>query len=217
MVRPIARSCRPENEIEFQIRACDQFHVGIVGLLHRLALPQHRRCLLDQERLARFRPSHGRAMLSRVAGNQFDHYSVEYTFADGAKLFAFSRHMTGCWETYSDYAHGSKGSAVIMTDLANPNRRCTRARTWSPRRWSGSTASNDPNPYHAEWQVLLDAVRKNKPHNEAHRAAEASIPALMGRMAAHTGPDGHMGPGLELQLPVRRRHRQPDFRHPGPH
>ena len=26
-------------------------------------------------------------------GNLFDHYTVEYTFADGAKLFAFSRHM----------------------------------------------------------------------------------------------------------------------------
>ena len=37
------------------------------------------------------------------AGNQFDHYTVEYTFADGAKLFGFSRHMQDCWETYADY------------------------------------------------------------------------------------------------------------------
>jgi len=43
------------------------------------------------------------------AGNQFDHYTVEYTFADGAKLFAFSRHMAGCWSVYSDFAHGSEG------------------------------------------------------------------------------------------------------------
>ncbi|MBL7189872.1 MAG: Gfo/Idh/MocA family oxidoreductase, partial [Phycisphaerae bacterium] len=54
------------------------------------------------------------------AGNQFDHYTVEYTFADGTKLLAFSRHITGCWETYADYAHGSKGSAVIMASLAAP-------------------------------------------------------------------------------------------------
>ena len=63
------------------------------------------------------------------AGNQFDHYTVEYTFADGAKLFAFSRHMPGCWETYADYAHGSKGSAVIMATSASRSRGSTGART----------------------------------------------------------------------------------------
>ncbi len=45
----------------------------------------------------------------------------------------------------------------------------------------------DPNPYHAEWQVLVDAIRQNKPHNEARRAGEAEVVALMGRMATHTG------------------------------
>ena len=45
----------------------------------------------------------------------------------------------------------------------------------------------DCNPYQAEWQVLLDAIRKDKPHNEARRATEANIAALMGRMATHTG------------------------------
>ena len=55
------------------------------------------------------------------AGNQLDHYSVEYTFADGARLLAMSRHMNGCWETYSDYAQGSKGSAVLMANLQGPD------------------------------------------------------------------------------------------------
>jgi hypothetical protein len=45
----------------------------------------------------------------------------------------------------------------------------------------------DCNPYHAEWQVLLDAIRQNKVHNEATRAGEGNVAALMGRMAAHTG------------------------------
>ena len=45
----------------------------------------------------------------------------------------------------------------------------------------------DINPYHAEWQLLLDAIRNDKPHNEARRAAEADLAALMGRMATHTG------------------------------
>ena len=45
----------------------------------------------------------------------------------------------------------------------------------------------DCNPYNAEWQILLDAIRQDKPHNEARRAGEADVAALMGRMATHTG------------------------------
>jgi predicted dehydrogenase len=121
------------------------------------------------------------------AGNQFDHYTVEYTFPDGTKLFAFSRHMNNCWSTYSDYAHGSKGSAVIMATLGQPKPQIYRGHNMTPENVLWEYGKPDPNPYHAEWQVLLDAIRHNRPHNEARRAAEADVVALMGRMATHTG------------------------------
>ena len=121
------------------------------------------------------------------AGSQFDHYTVEYTFADGTKMFAFSRHMNGCWETYSDYAHGSKGSAVIMTSLGAPKPRIYKSHNMVPQELVWQYGQEDCNPYIAEWQVLLDAIRQDKPHNEARRAGEANVAALMGRMAAHTG------------------------------
>jgi len=121
------------------------------------------------------------------AGNQFDHYTVEYTFADGTKLFAFSRHINGCWETYSDYAHGSKGSAVIMTTLGEPKPKIYKSHNMVATELVWEYGQPDCNPYQAEWQALLDAIRQNKPHNEARRAGEADIAALMGRMATHTG------------------------------
>jgi predicted dehydrogenase len=121
------------------------------------------------------------------AGNQFDHYTVEYTFADGTKLFAFSRHMNGCWNTYSDYAHGSKGSAVIMATLGQPKPKMYNSHDMVPENLVWEFGKNDPNPYHKEWQVLLDAIRQDKPHNEAHRAGEAEIAAIMGRAATHSG------------------------------
>ncbi len=120
-------------------------------------------------------------------GNLFDHYTVEYTFADGTKLYAFSRHMQGCWETYSDYAHGSKGSAVIMTNLSQPLPKIYKSQRMIDEDLVWKYAEPDNNPYHQEWQVLLDAIRQNKPHNEARRAAEANFAALMGRTAVHTG------------------------------
>ncbi|MBW8041890.1 MAG: Gfo/Idh/MocA family oxidoreductase [Planctomycetes bacterium] len=121
------------------------------------------------------------------AGNQFDHYTVEYTFADGTKLLAFSRHMNGCWNTYTDYAHGSKGSAVIMSSLGDPKPKIYKSHNMVKKELVWEYGQPDPNPYHAEWQVLVDAIRQNKPHNEARRAGEAEVVALMGRMAAHTG------------------------------
>lgn len=122
-----------------------------------------------------------------AAGNQFDHYTIEYTFPDGTKLFAFSRHMNGCWQTYSDYAHGSKGSAVLMDNLAQPKPRIYKSHDMAPANLTWEYGQNDPNPYHVEWQRLLDAIRQDKPHNEARRAGEADVAALMGRMAVHTG------------------------------
>ena len=121
------------------------------------------------------------------AGNQFDHYTVEYTFADGTKLFAFSRHMSGCWENYADYAHGSKGSAVLMTNLSEPKPRIYKSHNMVPANLVWQYGQPDCNPYVTEWQLLLDAIRQNKPHNEARRAGEADLAALMGRMAVHTG------------------------------
>ena len=121
------------------------------------------------------------------AGNQFDHYTVEYTYPDGAKLFVFSRHMARCWSTYSDYAHGSKGSAVIMDSLAAPKPCIYKSQDMTPQEQVWAYGERDCNPYHAEWQALLDAIRQDRPHNEARRAAEAQVAGLMGRMATHTG------------------------------
>jgi predicted dehydrogenase len=121
------------------------------------------------------------------AGNQFDHYTVEYTFADGTKLLAFTRGMNNCWSTYSDYAHGSKGSAVLMETLGEPKPKIYKSHNMVPENLVWEFGRNDPNPYRVEWQLLLDAIRQDKPHNEARRAGEAEVAALMGRMATHTG------------------------------
>ena len=121
------------------------------------------------------------------AGNQFDHYTVEYTFADGTKLLAFTRGMNNCWSTYSDYAHGSKGSAVLMATLGQPMPKIYKGHNMVAENLVWEFSRPDPNPYVVEWQLLLDAIRQNKPHNEARRAGEAEVAALMGRMATHTG------------------------------
>lgn len=118
----------------------------------------------------------------------FDSYSVEYTFEDGAKLFLEGRNMPRCWNEFASYAHGSRGSAVISTSGHIPAE-C--------RIYKGQNPTDDdpiwafpqpePNPYQLEWDNLIEAVRKDQPFNEVKRGAEASLVTSMGRMAAHTG------------------------------
>jgi hypothetical protein len=43
------------------------------------------------------------------------------------------------------------------------------------------------NPWQAEWDVFLEAIRNDRPHNEARRAACADLASIMGRAAVHSG------------------------------
>lgn len=49
-------------------------------------------------------------------------------------------------------------------------------------------ADPETKPLHQyEWEVLLDAIREDKPHNETEQAILANWVAVMGRAAVHTG------------------------------
>jgi len=121
----------------------------------------------------------------------FDHYAVEYTFADGAKLLLEGRNTPGCWHEFASYAHGTKGSAIISTSSHAPS----KCRLFKTQNNSADNKSDviwraprfEPNPYQLEWDHLLEAIRQDKPYNEAKRGAEASLVTAMGRRAAHTG------------------------------
>ncbi len=123
----------------------------------------------------------------------FDSYSVEYTFGDGTKFIMDGRCMNGAHSAYASYAHGTKGSAVIA-----------RAGDWGNGQPSSiykgqnmersnlvweSRIKPTENPYQNEWNVLIDAIRNDKPHNEVKYGVEASLATSMGRMAAHTGQE----------------------------
>ncbi|MEN6457500.1 MAG: twin-arginine translocation signal domain-containing protein [Thermoguttaceae bacterium] len=118
----------------------------------------------------------------------FDTYSVEYTFADGAKLYFFGRTIPKCYEQFASYAHGTNGLAVISKWNA-PNGTCAiyKGQKVDPSKAVWRFKGPKPDHYQLEWEALIDAIRQDKPYNEARRGAEASLVTSMGRMAAHTG------------------------------
>jgi predicted dehydrogenase len=122
----------------------------------------------------------------------FDTYSVEYTFADGTKFFMDGRCINGCIPMYASYAHGSKGMAVVSAsgDCGLPSRTYQGQTTErSHMLWESKVKPDERNPYQNEWNDLVDAIRNDKPYNEVKRGVEASVVTSMGRKAAHTGQE----------------------------
>ena len=118
----------------------------------------------------------------------FDHYSVEYTFRDGSKFWLEGRNAMKTHNEFASYVHGSKGMAVISTAGHFPSRAMTfKGQNKNPTEiiWRGPKV--EPNPYDLEWQDLIDAIHDNKPYSEVERGAKASLVTVMGRMSAHTG------------------------------
>ena len=130
----------------------------------------------------------GRHFRGDNVDQNFDSYSVEYTFADGAKMFLNGRTMPGCHDEFASYAHGSKGLGIISTSSHSPARcRIYKGQKIDKDNLVWAFPQPEPNPYQLEWEDLLEAIRKDTPYNEVKRGAEASLVTSMGRMAAHTG------------------------------
>jgi predicted dehydrogenase len=140
----------------------------------------------------------------------FDVYSVEYTYADGTKFLFDGRCMTGCQQFYASYLHGTKGSGIASKsgDCGMPSG-LYRSQLMAPADvlWESQVSDEEKNPYQNEWNDLVDAIRDDKPYNEVARGVEASLVSSMGRMAAHTGReitfeemlncDHEMAPGID--------------------
>ena len=118
----------------------------------------------------------------------FDSYSIEYTFGDGTKLLVNGRTIPGCHQEFASYAHGTKGSAVISSRSHTPAKsRIYSGHNFNKQDLTWAFPGPEPNPYQVEWNDLIDAIRNDQPYNEVERGTKASLVTSMGRMAAHTG------------------------------
>jgi myo-inositol 2-dehydrogenase/D-chiro-inositol 1-dehydrogenase len=100
-------------------------------------------------------------------GDIFDHHFVEFTYADGTKVFSQSRHQPGTQDAVSEFVHGTKGSRNAATG-------------------SGPKLESD-NPYVQELVDLMKAITADKYLNEGWFGAASSMSAVLGRMATYSG------------------------------
>lgn len=178
-----------ENELLYQIRNFHSFLWASGGLYSDFYIHQVDECCwMKNAWPVRAHAIGGRHFRGDFVDQNFDNYSVEYIFEDGARFQMNGRTMNGCHDDFSSIAHGSKGLGIISTAGHSPGRcRTFKGQNISRENLLWSAEQPEKNPYQLEWDNLVDAIRFDKKHNEVERGAIASLVTSMGRMAAHTG------------------------------
>ncbi len=106
-------------------------------------------------------------------GHIYDHHFIEFTYADGSKVFSQCRHIPNTWSPVTEYAVGAKGGSNCCGQIEGENQ-------W---RYEGP----GPNPYDQEHVDLLKAIRSGEKYNEGWFGAVSSFTAVFGRMATYSG------------------------------
>ena len=111
-------------------------------------------------------------------GQIFDHHAVEFTFADGTKMYSQCRHIDGCDSEVREHAHGTKGTLDI--DDGPGGTFITKDKKWKTQ---GKKVDN----HHQEHHDLFAALRDGRTYNEVQYGAESTMTAILGRMATYSG------------------------------
>lgn len=108
-------------------------------------------------------------------GHIYDHFAVEYEYANGLKMFSQCRQMDHVDSKVSEFIAGTKGTSDCKSYLRIPS-----GQNWRFR-------DQDPNPYQQEHRDFIDSIRAGQPLNEAQQTAESTLMAIMGRESAYSG------------------------------
>ena len=115
-------------------------------------------------------------------GNIFDHHSIVYEYADGAKLYSNTRQMKGCKSNMSAEVQGSAGRARFSERRNGVTIDANGKDLWVYR-------GEDNDVYQTEHEELFASIRSGKPINNGEYMAKSTLLAIMGRMATYTGQE----------------------------
>jgi myo-inositol 2-dehydrogenase/D-chiro-inositol 1-dehydrogenase len=127
--------------------------------------------------------------LRRVTGNQYDNFSIDYTFENGTHVHSMCRQINGCANSVSERLQGTKGSTNCQNSILD----LAGNEIWKfeyPLDAEGQPARGEMvDPYVQEHIDLVTAIRGNTTINEAENTAISTMVAIMGRISAYTGKE----------------------------
>jgi predicted dehydrogenase len=177
-----------ENELLWQIRNSIRFLWVSGGLWAEMDIHQiDEICWLKDSYPVTAHGVGGRAANNDDYGQNLDSFSVEWTFADGTKAYDVVRYLPNCYNDFVTYVHGTKCAAQFSGNIHAGTVHTYKDQRCTPDNIVWKAPPEPCTPWQAEWNVLLDAIRNDRPHNEARRAALSNLADMMGRMAMHMG------------------------------
>ena len=140
-------------------------------------------------------------------GNAWDHFAIEFEYANGARIQSFCRQTHGTTNRVDERIVGTLGHASPKAYIRTKNG------TWESKH-------KRVNAYVQEHVDLIRSIRKGEKINEAQSVAESTLTAILGRESAYTGKEikyewilkassldltpakYEFGPSPEVKLPV---------------
>ncbi len=113
----------------------------------------------------------------RRTGNQFDFFSVDFDYGEGVHIHSMCRQVDGCYNRVAEFFTGTEGTTAGSGPVQPKSGKPVKL----------PDLGLHENPYVQEHVALLKSIRDGAPVNEAVRAAETNLTALMGRISAYTG------------------------------
>jgi predicted dehydrogenase len=183
--------CPPDkNELLYQVARPGSSHLlwAASGLMIELLIHQVDECCwLKDAWPVSVHGVGGRVPRKEDCGQNHHAYAMEFTFPDGAVARIDNRNTPGCHGAFVTYLHTTKCAAQFSGSVHR-----SEVHTYHDQRIAKANiawdAGEERRPLHQfEWEVLLDAIRNDTPHNETERSIYANLAAVMGRAAVHSG------------------------------
>ncbi|WP_430971610.1 Gfo/Idh/MocA family protein [Sunxiuqinia rutila] len=121
----------------------------------------------------------------RVTGDQYDNFSIDFTYDDGMHTHSMCRQINGCTNNVSEFVMGSNGSSNCRNMIWDAK----GAELYSYAYPAEESGERMISPYVQEHIDLVTCIRENIPVNEAEQTAITNMCAIMGRMSAYTGKE----------------------------
>ena len=116
---------------------------------------------------------------ARQNGTIFDHHTVEFEYANGARVLSQCCQIGGkCAKDISEHFHGTKGVA----DLRDSGPFLINGQPPGGKRQRVAEIG-----WQLEHDALFENIRTGKVRNDAEYAAHSTLMGIMGRMATYTG------------------------------
>ena len=120
-------------------------------------------------------------------GHIYDHFAVEFEYANGVKISNMCRQIDGTDPRVSEIYFGTKGKADPASGIV-----------------AGQKPSKKPDPlsvaYRQEHVELIAAITSGKPVNDSKDLCDSTLTGIMGRMSAYTGKEVSWEQATESKL-----------------